>query len=529
MIIVSFYTIFSPINAKGWFSVSTNISDFFIFSDHHPSYPNFSLWSFSFNLLWLTIKYTILGTLIGSFFAFWTSLFSSNFITNKYSKKIINFLIIFFKSFPIPFILLAISDIFSKQLAAVLIIFWFTWLWLHRYFLSFLNSIDWYNYHLQNQISKNKFVNFKNLILPIISNKFLGLFFYSLESNIRWTTIISAAGVIGIGKLIIDAQDPTIGWSVIGIPLIVLIFSIIILELIVIVLNKLTVNKKNVDLKQKNNFVLFWKLNYDKFAKLFILIIILMIAIWSIINIPIWSVNTSKIKFFLKNIFNINWSLFTQNSDYNPIFMVWSLIAQMIVALTILFVFTILNVLLSNEKLNKPYQWIPGKIILIIFRIIPSTIFLFMLLPLSYIPPLLLTAILIGFKDSLELTKKINETLNSIDWKKYELLKLQGWSKFKIIKDFVFPSIWPEYKNYLFVYSTNILHSLILFGYFSGSQLGQKISVSSSNFLTNSVNNFFTYAWVGWFVIFTLEILVLASQDKWWKFLKIKFKNSFII
>ncbi|WP_434336955.1 PhnE/PtxC family ABC transporter permease [Mesomycoplasma conjunctivae] len=531
LISFSLYSVFLPINNNGWKFVAKKLTELFVFSNFHLDYPSQSIIQLSLNLLWITIKYSILGTFFGSIIALITSLFASQEISqNKFVTKFISILITVFRALPIPFVMVPFAKGFQKELSAFLIIFWFTWMWLHKFFYSFLNNLDWQSYRISIIKGNSKFRSFKNNIWPHISNKYLVLFIYSFESNIRWTTIISSAGVIGIGSLLQDAQDPTIGWSIVGIPLVVLLAFTIFLDTLGIIFNKFIINKKSFKGANSSHFTIIWiKKNYDKLFKILLVFCLLIINLISIIQIKDWSVNSFEIKKFFQEIFDLKWELFAQGSLDNPFYMMWNLIAQLIISFAILTVFSIFFAFLSNEKMNKMFQWALVKTVLNIFRIIPITIFFYLFISLSFIPPLLFVAVLVGFKSSINLGKKLNESINSIDWNKYKLLKIKGWSRTKLILHYVFPSIKKEYFKYLSSYVTNIMHDLLVFGLVGGSLLGQKIITLNSTTQSGDTSAFVTYAWSAWLLIITIEIIVILFQfnyfeklQNWWKVYKFK-------
>ncbi len=77
LFIVSFYSIFSEINYNGWTLFKKNLTDLFAFSNKHPYYSD-SVFSLSMRFLWITIKYTFLGTFIGATLAFFLRFLAHN-------------------------------------------------------------------------------------------------------------------------------------------------------------------------------------------------------------------------------------------------------------------------------------------------------------------------------------------------------------------------------------------------------------------------------------------------------------------
>ncbi|ATP59879.1 ABC transporter permease subunit [Mesomycoplasma dispar] len=514
LFIVSFYSIYSKINTNGWKVFQRNLNDLFGFSNTHPYYSD-SIFVLSLRFLWTTIKYTIVGTFFGTIIAFFTALFSSQFVRNKFIKSFIWWIIIILKCFPIPFVIDPFRLIFTKKLAAVLIIFWFTWIWLHRYFYSFLNALDLNAYQKSIMKGQNRFFAFKNEILPFVVNKFFGLFLFSFEANVRWTTIISATGVIGIGVLINDGiQNPALGWNIVGIPLAVLLFFSIVLEFLIIFFNKFILHKKSVKIQQKNSFNLWIKTNYDRVLKTFFAIFVLILIAISLSDIQNWTINTHQVKRFFNSLFVFDWGFFSLGKLDNPLYMIWGLFAQIIVCIGVIAIVSIFLAIMANERLNHWSRWLSYKFLLNLFRIIPSIVIFYLFVNFA-ISPILWVTILVGVNNGIMMAKKLNETINSIDWQKYKLLRLQQWSKSKTIIHYVLPSISNEYFKYLAVEISNSVHDLLLYGIFGGSLLGLKISILSQTGISGDRNGFFTYSWIAWFLILVVEITLVAIEKRY--------------
>lgn len=527
LFIISFYSIFSKINNNGWKIFQKNLSNLFSFSNIHPYY-NDSIFALSFKFLWITIKYTLAGTFFGTIFAFFTAIFSSQFIKNKLIKILIWWVIIILKSFPIIFVIDPMRLIFAPKLAAFLIIFWFSWIWLHRYFHSFLNSLDLTSYKKAVMRGQNWFISFKNEVFPFVVNKFFGLFLFSFEANIRWTTIISATGVIGIGILINDGiQNSALGWKIIGIPLLILLFFTIIFDFLIIFFNKFILHKKSVDIRQKNSFILWIKVNYDRILKAFFIIFLLILIIISLTDIENWSVNTYQVKRFFNSLFVFDWEVFLLGKLDNPLYMIWHFFCQIIVCLTIIAFISIFFAIMANEKLNNLPKWLIFKFFLNLFRIIPSIIIFYLFVSFT-VRPILWVTCLVGFKNGITMAKKLNETLNSLDWEKYQLLRLKKWSKKKAIIHYIFPSISQEYFKYLTIEIANSAHDLLLYGIFGGSMLGLKISTLSQTGISGDRGGFFTYSWIAWFLILIIEVTLALIEKNYFKnflYLNSKFWN----
>ncbi|MBG0730673.1 ABC transporter permease subunit [Mycoplasma sp. 'Moose RK'] len=366
-------------------------------------------------------------------------------------------------------------------------------------------------------IGKNRFFAFKSELFPLIVNKFFALFLFSFESNIRWTTIISATGVLGIGLLINDGlQNPVLGWKIIGIPLLVLLFLSMLIEFLLLFFNKFIFCKKSLKVAQKNKFFLFLRLNYDRIIKFFFIFLVLILLIFSIFEIKNWTINFAELKTFFNSLFLFDSKIFALGKLDNPAYMILSLSAQVVVAAGIIMVFSLFFAILANEKLNNFLKSFSFKFLLNFFRVIPTIIFFYLFVSFS-LQPILLVAVLIGFNGAILMAKKLNETINSLDFQKCKSLKLQNWQKWKIIFYHILPLISSEYWKYLNIEISNSVHNLLLFGILGGSLLGQKISVLSQSGITGSKIGFFSYSWIAWSFIMIIEIALAFLEKNYFK------------
>lgn len=544
LFIFSFYSLFQPINYSSTRIFTKNLKELFTFSNYSKKYPSWTLWQLSWYYMFLTIRYCALGTTLGFIFAFFTSFVSSNFQKYKFIRYIINIIIIFFKAFPISLFVYFFSIGFDKELAATLILFWFSWLWMHKYFLDFLNNLDKTNYKIMHMKTNENFASFRKTLFPYIVNKYFMFFVYSLESNIRWTTIINAAGVIGIGLLLNDARDFSLGWSVVGIPLLVILVTIIFFEFLTLFLNKVILNIKNIN--YQNTSFLWIKLNFRRIFKWFFVLFFVGLNIYSIIKISSFTLYPNYIKNFWNHFFSFQNEVFSHNKENNPFYWILILIYQCIVSITIIAIISLVFSILGNEKLNNVTQWIPLRFLNTLFRIIPTIIFIY-LFSIFWIGTniFLLVAVITALRKSTSLVKQLNESINSINWEIYKTLEIQGKSKFQRIIKFVFPSIKKDYLSFLLFYFENQVQTLILLGSVGGSLLGSKISiVGQAGERTENILELMTYSWISWVFIAIIQLLqfyfnlivqnkkisqlyLIKNLNTYFTKIKVIFKNKF--
>lgn len=507
LFVFSFYSLYEPINSGSTKIFTKNLKDLFTFSNHSKKYPSWSLWQLSWYYMFLTVRYCILGTTLGFIFAFFTSFISSNFQKYKAIRWSISIVVLFLKAFPISLFVYFFSVGFDKELAATLILFWFSWLWMHKYFFDFLNNLDLTTYKIMYMKTNDNFSSFRKTLLPYIINKYFMFFVYSLESNIRWTTIINAAGVIGIGLLLNDARDFSLGWSVVGFPLLVILITTIFFEFLSLFLNKVILNVKNLD--YKNTSFLWLKLNFRRIFKWIFVLFFIAFNIYAIVQVSSFSTYPNHIKNFWQHFFSFKKEVFSSNKEDNPFYWILILIYQCVVSITIIAIVSLCFSILGNEKLNKWVQWVPLRFLNTLFRIIPTIIFIY-LFSIFWIGTniFLLTAIITALHKSTSLVKQLNESINSINWEIYKTLEIQGKSKFQRIIKFVIPSIKKDFYSFLLFYFENQVQTLILLGSVGGSLLGSKISiVGQPGERTEDIAQLFTYSWVSWIFIAIIQFL----------------------
>lgn len=508
----SFSDLYSPLNSHGWLIFQENFKQIFAFAQN-PKYPSFNLWKLSWILILKTLQYTIAGTFFGFLLAFWTAYFSST-LHSKIFALPWKITLAIFKALPILFFFFAIESAFQKDLAATIIIFWFSWLWVHKYILDIINSTTLTAYYIAIKKGNSKFSAFWKEIIPRINNKMFGLFLYSLESNITWTTLLSSVGLIGIGQLIYQTYiDPTVGLKSLATPLLSLLIVILFFEILIFCFNFFILKQKSKK-TLKNPDITFKKITKICFG------LFLIILVFQFFLTLEWNFSQfQNIIPYLKQMFQPSWYLFSKNNfDENPLLMLLSLLQQSFLTIIFITVFGLLQGIFFNEKINHPILSWTMKIFTTSIRVVPSIVFIFLFAPIVSSPHYLLICFIIAFNSSTIVAKQTSEAINRINFSTYDFLVKTGWNKYKIIKDFVFPSIQKEFWSIVWFRYENCLRSLVFLGLYGGTIIGTKIKIYTD--ISSPSYNINSFAAIIWTLFFLFLFIELVSWINWKKLKK---------
>lgn len=477
VILFSFSMINFSYNHSGnkvfWF----NIQKMFYFNNKNPNYPSQSLWYISFVSILQTIKYVSSGTIVGFILALFSAYFSNSKTNNWFISIFYKIIILFFRSFPAIFLIMLFLESFEKLFATTIIIIWFTWIWLSKYFNEIIENVNLSTYYLSLQKGESKFHAFKKEIWPRINTKIINLFFYSFESNIRWSVIASAAGTLGIGFIIYNSYtDVTVGIESIGIPVFILILTILLFEIFIYIFEKyLTINKS----KKIDQQIFFkYKLNIKKIILFFVTIILLALSIWNFLDIKWNFAYFDKFGLFIKyTLIDANWNLWFVNSKIdNPFYNLLELIAQTIVTAFLSIIFTIFILFFYNENIQKKSISFIFKFLSILIRSLPLIIYFILFSPVFNTPKLFPIILAISLHNISINVKQLNSSINKINWNIYQNLLMQNWSKFKIYFHYILPSIKKDLLSILAIRIEWIFRDSLILGYLGGSLIGQKLN-----------------------------------------------------
>ncbi|WP_434341948.1 ABC transporter permease subunit [Mycoplasma putrefaciens] len=473
----------------------------------------------SLKLLWITIKFALTGTFFGFILALITAYLSFDKTTNKYLAFIISVFILFLRAIPELVFITLITGTFRNELSLLLVYLWFTWLWLHKYYLEMLNSFDleWY-YNSINQ-GNSKFKAFIKEIFPRIKNRVVALFIFSFESNIRWSSILGALSLPGIGLLINYASKSTHLFNQLAIPLTVLMVFILFLELVNYLFKKhLLEAKTKLVFKQKNETKaqyynrLTKNINFNKWITIAIFAFVTIVSIVTLTTTPLWLFNLTSVKEFLKNFFNPDFSKFsftTNQISQNPILLFWNSFSFAITGIVLCVILTLISIRLQSLSLNKTYQVVIFRSINVFIRLIP-VIVIFYIFKAIFDNTVTLLIICIALHQMSSQTKQLVELVDNLDQQVINNLKLQGYSNNQIFLKYVLPSIKIEFISLTVFYFELIFRSSITYSILASQDL--LIGTQITNHL--DPRNFhpqiaLAYVWIG-----TISILIVNLVGK---------------
>ncbi|EFF41861.1 ABC transporter, permease protein [Mycoplasmopsis alligatoris A21JP2] len=394
-------------------------------------------------------------------------------------------------------------------MAMTMVFLWFSWLWLHKYFLDAINSIDpkFYFISLNNGNSKI-YAFFQEIFLKLLS-RFSSLFIYSFEANIRWGSILSALGLSGIGALIHFSGSADYTFDQIGIPLIILFIFIIFLEIISFLINKYLFEDQNIKITKFDYGTAVKVISLKKIIKniLFIVLIILSIVFLSTTNLSRTSLDKTH-EFFLST-FSPDWSVFKFDNTLqnNPLLQILQSLYYALISLIVMLIFSFIIFYWSIFKLHGLKTSFTFKVFNTFIRLFPSVVFIYTFNPLANDPITLLVFVL-GIHSSSSFSKRLYEITDTLDFEFIENLKIQSYSKFKIYIYYVIPTIKKDLITLsLFAFEMSF-RSAITYAIFSANTL--KIGSYINHYLNPikyQPQKAMSYIWIATFSIFILNLL----------------------
>ncbi len=464
LIVFSFFQISFSLNYIAFESTMENLKKTFEFKNQDLRFPSNTIFENSLNYLWITIRLTLTGTTMGFLLAVITSFLCSKKVTNNYLSILLKLFILFLRAFPAIIFINISKSLFHLEFAAILIFAWFSWIWCNKYLLEIISNIDTrpYNWSLKN--GTGRFYSFKNQVYLRCKNKFIAVFLYSFESNFRWTTLLATVGVIGIGFFI--EQNIPNNFELIGIPLVLILVSILFLEFLSLFVKKvLLVNKS----KPKKTF------NWKKLTNYLFLFLILSIVTYSIVILKFNKFDKNLLNEKISSLFNPDFSLwFKSESRQNPWLGILELFYQCVCAIFIATIYSFFMAVLTSEKIQKPYVYVPAKILNTFLRIFPIIILFYILNPLFF-SPIALGLILFGIHSGTIISKNLSESINSLEDEIIDFYKKQGYSKIFIIKIYVWPKIKKDFKSFAYIRLEVIFRGMIILGGLGFSILGARL------------------------------------------------------
>ncbi|WP_084276662.1 ABC transporter permease subunit [Mycoplasmopsis opalescens] len=499
--------------------VGENLRKFFTFSNkstHTTQGDGFTnLFYDSIKALWLTIKLGLVGTFFGFILALLTSILSFSVITNKYSAFIVKITMLILRSIPELVLIGIITKTIRNQLSLLLVYTWFTWLWLHKYYIELLENMDLNPFYTSINQGNSKFSAFNKEIWARSKHRIFALFIFSFESNMRWASILGALSLPGIGVLVDSAGKNIALIEQLGIPLLVLMGFVSLLEISNILLKKFVFEAKTIeiDLNEKNKSQTIAKLtkhiNWRKVFYVVMLVFFFTITVITFATSKFSFFETTETKNLLKALVNADFSQFSiisKSESLNPFLMLWQSTKFTIVSLTIAVILTILSIRIQALNLNKTWYAFLNRIINAFIRLIPSIV-LFYLFTFILDSSLSLLIIVIGIHQMTSLSKQLTDAIDNLDKSIIENMRMQGYSNNQIFYKYVLPSIKFDFISLAILYFELIFRASITYSIFAEGKLDIGKGIWTNLQDKNPKPELaLAYAWIGSFGILAINI-----------------------
>ncbi|WP_245576668.1 hypothetical protein [[Mycoplasma] imitans] len=293
-----------------------------------------------------------------------------------------------------------------------------------------------------------------------------------MESNFRWTTILSAVGLIGIGQLINDPISIDNDFSSTLIPLVVLMIFLLINEGLLYLFETYLISRKSYPKTKNLNKILIVKM----LIIYLIFTFIIGFSLYSLLSIRLKINNFAIFTDFFNRLFNFNKSFFvTRTFNENPILMLVILTLQSLLILVIVFFLSLVFATLCSNLLNR-YVSLFFKSLFLIIRTIPIIIVFRLFNPLFNSG--VSTIVFIGsFYFATTLAKKVYVIINSINWSVVTSLKNKLYTNFQILRLYVIPSIKKDLVTVYQLEFESIIRTIITLGAYGTSIIGQLLDI----------------------------------------------------
>ncbi|MDQ0514076.1 phosphonate transport system permease protein [Mycoplasmoides fastidiosum] len=490
--------------------------------NHH--YPSYNLWSLSAEFLMISLGNIFLGTISG-----WiAAMISAYFFTNRFFKNWLwnlgSWLIIGLRAFPV-FVFLGIwQSGFHSFDVVVMVFFWFSWLWLHKYFVNIFQNVNLEQYQLYQKIGYARFSLFYQFIWQQIKHKSFLFLLFAIESNLRWISLLGSLGVIGLGTLIYQPiADAAKNFEEVFIPFLFLFLSLLFFE---IVLNFYTKNNSSkTKITNWHPQQMAQRFYYGDKFKLLIFGLMFGISIYSLTQLNFHSPANAQMLGYLEGLFNVKWYLFTTDQLIdNPFYLFFQVLLQTITIFCWAIFFGIIWGLLASPKIVNKFiaKFFAGFNLL--NRSLPTILLFYLFNPIFDTSQATVIMILI-FSTSFNFAKKINGMIYKITDASLQYYQLLSYSKLWILQQHFWPRLKQEFWSFSKFEFELILRDVVIFGIFGASLFGQKFI----SFATRNPEAFNVYLWTFWLGIIFLEIITnLKLNQLFTKITQITLVKNFV-
>ncbi|ATQ35749.1 phosphonate transport system permease protein [Mesoplasma entomophilum] len=262
IVILSFFTLDSKWMEffKDMPSLFERIGDMFKWDWTDFNLVNETGHSFLYNAfvsIWDTVVMAFAGTIIGVIIAIPIAvLASSNVTRNKSVNFIARLILSVFRTIPsFVYALILVNYFGASTFTITLSLTFFTFSISGKTLYERIEQINVKIFSTSQATGANKTVSFRAAVWPQVSHHVLSIMFYSLETNIRYVSIIAGVTRVGIGQMINNAVDYN-EWNRVGFLLCLLIAIILLLELCIWLIRNYIIEDKDfrIDGKHQKRF-----------------------------------------------------------------------------------------------------------------------------------------------------------------------------------------------------------------------------------------------------------------------------------
>ncbi|MCP4336883.1 MAG: ABC transporter permease subunit [Mycoplasma sp.] len=499
-----------------------NFKKLFHFADYHDGeydvYTISDTFSKSIRFILKTIGIAFIGTIIGSVCSLPLAfLASKNTIKYKAIYIPVRIALSLLRAFPPILIAYLFKFEFLPDTNGILTISIFVASIMSKWMYEEFDSIDLNAQIMLESFGANKWIAFKNGILPQVKQKYISLCLYSFEMTVRFASILGVVGLTGIGVLIDRYKSIPDAWGHLFIVILVIVVFVIFVELLSWLIKKYILDFKVKDYSENfksNNFksekeAIDWTLKNPRriwIPNFILTIIIISLTIYFFINLNLgFQRNTNQFPILLKAIFKPDWKYITTWSNENAIKLAFEALGMVICSILIGTILAIPIGLIASKNIVPLYVSSVFRFILILIRSVPAylyAIIFFLGAPIeskNFVGALALGIHAIGM-----MGKLIAESADNIDKETLvagEAFGMGIFSKMKYI-------IWKEVKPQVFstaIYRLEVnFKQTVMLGALGISSFGYEMLNA-----TSSINSF---GKASSFIIVTIAVVLFLEQ-----------------
>lgn len=207
----------------------------------------------SFYNLWQTIKLSFIGTFLGIILCLpFSVLASRSIVSNRYINNFSRGFLSLFRTIPSFAMAMIIAGYFLTGYGSSVIgIIFFSFSVAGKLFYEKIEQIDTKVFTTMQATGANKFQSFRKAVVPQISTNLLSISLYTLETNIRYFSVIAiVTGLDSYGELIKSTLDSS-EYSKAGFLLTIFAVTILLIELFIFLIRNYIIEEKDYLLEKK--------------------------------------------------------------------------------------------------------------------------------------------------------------------------------------------------------------------------------------------------------------------------------------